>query len=152
MYDLVSDDIVAKMWTVLHQASDAASRVASKRFRPLGVSSQQVYVLLILARSASPPTCSEISRIVMRRPHTVTALLNGMQRAGLIKRVKDKESQKLVRIVMTEKGRQVWEKVMQTPLSLEFTSLLSIGEFRQLVSMLEKVRDSALRQSEVESL
>ena len=148
MYDLVSDDIVARMWTVLHQASDAASRAASKRFRPLGVSFQQVYVLLILARSASAPTCSDISRIVMRRPHTVTALLNGMQRAGLIKRVKDKKNQKLVRIVMTKKGRQIWEKVMQTPLSIEFTSFLSIREFYELVRMLEIVRDAALRQSE----
>jgi DNA-binding MarR family transcriptional regulator len=148
MYDLVSDDIVARMWTVLHQASDAASRAAAKRFRPLGVSFQQVYVLLILARSASPPTGSEISRIVMRKPHTVTALLNGMQRAGLIKRVKDKGNQKLVRIVMTEKGKQVWEQVMQTPLSIEFTSFLSIREFHELVRMLENVRDAALRQSE----
>ena len=146
MYDLVSDDIVARMWTVLHQASDAASRAASKRFRPLGVSFQQVYVLLILARSASPPTCSEISRIVMRRPHTVTALLNGMQKAGLIKRVKDKGNQQLVRIVMTPKGREVWKQVLKTQLSIEFTSFLSTEEFHQVVRILKKIRDAALEQ------
>jgi DNA-binding MarR family transcriptional regulator len=147
MYDHVSDDIVAKMWTVLPQAADATFRAASKALRPVGVSVQQARVLRILSMSSPPPTCSEISRIVMRKPHTVTALLNGMQKAGLIKRIKDKGNRKLVKVVMTPKGREVLKQILQTPLSLEFTSFLSIEEFHQLVSMLEKVRDAALRQS-----
>ncbi len=147
MYDLVSDDIVAKMWTVFPKASDAACRAASKRLRPVGVTLQQARALLVLSRSSSPPTCTEISRILMRKPHTITALLNGMQRAGLIRRVKDDGNQKLERVVMTQKGKEVWKQVLQTQLSMEFTSFLSIGEFYQLVSMLEKVRDAALRQA-----
>ena len=146
MYDPASLNAVARMWTTLLQASDAASKASTKMLRPLGVSLPQARVLLVLSRSSSPLTRTEISRIVMRRPHTITALLNGMQRGGLIRRIKDDRNQQLVRIVMTEKGREIWKQVLQTQLSLEFTSPLSIEQFHQLISMLEKVRDAALRQ------
>lgn len=148
MYDFVSDDIVARMWVLLNQAFNAAYTVTSKKLRPWGISSQQAHVLLVLSGSSSPPTCTEISRIVMRKPHTVTALLNGMQRAGLIKRIKDDHNQKLVRVVMTKKGKEMWKQIVQTQLAISMISFLSVEEIQQLNSTLEKLRDAAFRQLE----
>ena len=149
MYDPVSDDIVAKAWVLLYQTSDAFYRASSKRLRPFGVSVERARVLLVLSRSSSPPTCSEISRVLMRKPHTITALVNGMQRAGLIRRIKDERNQKLVRVVMTEKGWDVWKESLQSELAMELGSSLSRGEYYQLSSMLERLRDAALRELEI---
>lgn len=147
MHDLVSDGYVGRAWTVILEASDAAARAVSKRLRPLGITLPQARVLLVLSNSASPPTRSEISQIVLRKPHTITALLNGMERAGLIKRIKGLENHQLVsRIVMTTKGRKLWEQVRQTQLSMELRSHLSIQEFQQLIKMMEKLRDAAVSQ------
>jgi DNA-binding MarR family transcriptional regulator len=144
--DLASVDTVDEAWVLLNQAFDAAYRAASKKLQPIGVSPEQARLLVILGTSSYPPTCTEISRIVMRKPHTITALLNGMQRAGLIRRIKDERNQKLVRVVMTKKGREVRKQILQTHLSLELRSSMSRGEFYQLISALEKLRDTALKQ------
>ena len=149
MYNSAPDESLANMWVVLNQAYNAAYRATSNRLQPFGISNQQAWVLLILSTSSSPPTCTEISRIVMRKPHTVTALLNGMQRAGMITRIKDDHNQKLVRVVMTEEGKEVWKQLMRIQLAIGYTSLLSSGEICQLSSMLEKLRDAAVRQLEV---
>jgi DNA-binding MarR family transcriptional regulator len=148
MYDLVSDDITAKTWVLLNQAADAAYRATSKRLRAVGVSFEQARVLFILGASSSSPTRTELSRILMRKPHTVTDLLNGMQRAGLIRRIKDEGNHKLVRVVLTKKGREMRKQVSLAPMPIELTSFLSSRELHQLSSMLEKVRNVALEQLE----
>lgn len=150
MYDPISDDIVAKTWVLFHQAPDAVYRVSSKRLRPAGVTLEQSRVLFVLSRSSSPPSRTEIGRILMRKPHTVTALLNGMQRAGLIRRIKDDENENLLRVVMTEKGRDAWKQILQSKLATILTSTLSKEEFYQLSGILEKLRDAALRELEME--
>jgi DNA-binding MarR family transcriptional regulator len=152
LHDFVSDDLVAKTWVLLNQVAHAAYGATSKRLRPLGVTPEQARVLLILSRSSSPPTRTEISRIVMRKPHTITALLNGMQKAGLIRRIKDDKNNKLVRIVMTQKGSEVFKQVLQTQLAMRLTSSLSSEEFYQLSRILERLRDAVLRELEEEPL
>jgi DNA-binding MarR family transcriptional regulator len=152
MYDIVPPDILAKTWVLFHQTSDAVYRASSKRLRPAGVSLEQARVLFVLSRSSSPPTRTEISRVVMRKPHTITALLQGMQRAGLIARIKDDRNKKLVRVVMTQKGKEAWKRVVQSELATELTASLSNEEFCQLSSILEKLRDAALRELEAGSV
>jgi len=88
----------------------------------------------------------------MRKPHTITALLQGMQRAGLIARIKDDRNKKLVRVVMTQKGKEAWKRVVQSELATELTASLSNEEFCQLSSILEKLRDAALRELEAGSV
>lgn len=150
-YDLVPDETVARKWrtwTLLGETVDTLYRVASKNFCPLGVSPEQARVLLIIATSPSPPTRIDISRIVGRKPHTVTGMLNRMQRAGLIRRIKDDENQKLVTVVMTKKGREMWKRALQPQLDTRLTSFLSSGEFAQLDKILEKLRNAALKELE----
>jgi DNA-binding MarR family transcriptional regulator len=57
-------------------------------------------------------TQRELSRRVsMREPTTVTAL-NGMERAGFIKRVPSKEDRRKVHIFLTAKGRRLRDKLI----------------------------------------
>jgi DNA-binding MarR family transcriptional regulator len=145
MSDLVSDNIAVKTWLLFYRTAVALYGAASKRLRPAGVSPGQARVLLVLSESSSPPTGTEISRIVGTKPHTITVLLNGMQRAGLIRRIKDDKNRKLVRVVMTQKGKKAWKQVLQIQLGIELTSLLSSEEFYQLDSILEKLLDGVHR-------
>lgn len=57
-------------------------------------------------------TQRELSRrVAMREPTTVTAL-NGMERAGFIKRVPSKEDRRKVHIFLTAKGRRLRDKLI----------------------------------------
>jgi DNA-binding MarR family transcriptional regulator len=151
MYDTVPPNILAKTWVLFDQTSYAVYRASSKRVQSAGVSLEQTRVLFVLSRASSPPTCADISRAVMRKRHTVTALLQGMERADLIARIKDDRNKKLVRVVMTQKGKEAWKRVVQTELATELTASLSSEEYYQLSNILEKLRDTALRELEAES-
>lgn len=148
IYDPLSDDIVFRTWVLFHQAPRTVYNAASKRLRPAGVSLEQALLLFVLSKSPCPPNRAEIAQVLFRRPHTVTALLNGMQRAGLITRIRDDKNYKVRRVVMTEKGKEVFKQTQQTQLVIDLTSCLSRNELRQLSSILQKLRDVAVGELE----
>jgi DNA-binding MarR family transcriptional regulator len=82
----------------------------------------------------------------MRKPHTITALLNGMERAVLLRRIKDERNQKLLRVEMTEKGKEAWKRGVQSQLARELICSLDWEEFHLLSRMLEKLCDVAVRE------
>ena len=143
---VVPPAIVTKAWVLFDQTSAVIYRAFVKRTRSAGVSLEQTRVLFAMSRAPSPLTRTEISRVVVRRPHTITALLQGMQRAGLIEKIKDDKNKKLVRAEMTKKGKEALKQVLQNQLAMELTSSLSSEEFYQLIGILEKLRDAALRE------
>jgi DNA-binding MarR family transcriptional regulator len=143
---IVPPDILAKAWVLFHQTSAVVFRAFSKRVRPAGVTLEQTRVLFVLSRASSPLTRTEISRIVVRRPHTITALLQGMQRAGLIEKIKDDRNKKLVKVVMTQKGKKALKQVLQSQLAMKLTSSLSSEELYQLIGIMEKLHDAAVRE------
>ena len=149
MYDPTSDDsIVFRAWVLFHQAPHAVYRASSRRLRSVGVTFEQAFLLFVLSMSPRPPTRTEIAQALVRRPHTVTALLNGMERAGLVTRIKDEKNRRVIRIVMTEKGEEAFKQAQETRLAVDLTSSLSREEFYQLSSILEKLRDVALGELE----
>ena len=143
----VPSDIITKAWVLFDQTSAVVYRAFSKRVRPTGVSLEQTRVLFALSRASSPLTRTEISRVVVRRPHTITALLQGMQRAGLIAKIRDDKNKKLVMVEMTQKGKEALKQVLQSQPAMELISSLSGEELHQLIGILEKLRDAALRES-----
>ena len=143
---VVPPDIVTKVWVLFDQTSAMIYRAFAKRTRSVGVSLEQTRVLFALSRASSPLTRTEISRVVVRRPHTITALLQGMERADLIAKIKDDENKKLVTVEMTKKGKQVLKQVLQNQLAIELISSLSSEEIYQLTGILEKLHDAALRE------
>jgi len=80
----------------------------------------------------------------MRKPQTITSLLHGMQKAGLIARIKDDRNKKLVRVVMTQKGKETWKQIVKSHLATELISSLTSEEFNQLNIILEKLLHAAL--------
>ena len=67
-----------------------------------------------------------------------------MQKAGLIARIKDDRNKKLVRVVMTQKGKETWKQIVKSHLATELISSLTSEEFNQLNIILEKLLHAAL--------
>lgn len=87
------------------------SRNLERRTLEFGVSAGQWPFLRALWNEEGM-TQRELSRRVgMREPTTVTAL-NGMERAGFLKRVPSKEDRRKVHIFLTAKGRKLRDKLI----------------------------------------
>lgn len=108
-----------------------------------GVTSQQYNVLRILrgAGAAGLPILEIGNRMVTRVPD-VTRLVDRMERAGLVTRSRNDQDRRIVRVLITEKGRQIAVGLMQPIEGLhraQFAHLTS-AEIEELNRLLEKVR------------
>ena len=134
------------LWVLLRQTRDAIIKARARELQQYGISSIQAAVLFTIQAIGDSATPAEISRRLIREPHSVSELLSRMEREGLIKRVKDLPRKNQVRVLITDKGRQAYEQSTEREAIHRIMSVLSEEEHQQLRSCLEKLRDEALRQ------
>lgn len=145
MYSLLSTDKDYNLWVLLRQTRDAMSKARERELEKYGISSIQAAVLFTIQAIGTEATPAEISRRLMREPHSVSGLLNRMQKQGFIRRVKDLPRRNMVRVVMTEKGEEAYRQSTKRFSMHETISVLSEEERSQLWNLLEKLRDRAMK-------
>jgi DNA-binding MarR family transcriptional regulator len=150
----VTHDEEYRMWGLLRQVSDGMLRARDEELKPFGISAVQfgvLYVLKMLEKADMPPTPSEISRWLFREPHTVSALLDRMEKQGLVRSLRNSPGRGKIRVVLTEKGEEVYRAQNKgrrvIPTILES---LSAEERKQLGAFLERLRKKTLEALVVE--
>ena len=133
------------LWTVLHQARDAIFKFREKELQKIGISTAIAEVLFIVQTIGYRATPTEISRHLLREFHSVSSILSRMEKKGLVKKVNDLERKKMVRIYITDKGKQVYHEAKKRDSILDILSCLSETEVTQLASPLKKLRDEAIK-------
>ncbi len=138
-----------RLWWLLHQVRDVMYRARNKELSQYGITSEQAAALVIikmLNNVKSKSTPGEISRWLLKEPHSVSRLVTRMEKDGLVS--KDSGSGKRkneVKISLTKKGEQAYNSSLKRESIQEVMSCLSEEECRQLSSVLEKLRDGALQ-------
>ena len=150
MKNLSSVDEDYNLWVLLHQTTDAALRARQKELDQFDISVIEVGVLLVIQAIGEKATPSEISRRIFREPHTVSALLNRMEKKGLVRMTQDLDRKNLVRVSITQKGHQAYDKSTGRKSIYKIISSLSEEERQQLRSCLEKLRTKAFKELTVE--
>ena len=138
------------LWVLLHQTTDAALRARQKELDQFDISVIEVGVLVVTQAIGEKATPSEISRRIFREPHTVSALLNRMEKRGLVRKTQNLDRKNLVRVSITEKGQQAYDKSTRRKSIRKIMSSLSEEERRQLRSCLEKLQNKAFKELIVE--
>ena len=133
------------LWTVLHQARDAIFKFREKELQKIGISTAIAEVLFTIEDIGYRATPTEISSHLVREFHSVSSILSRMEKKGLVKKVNDLERQNLVRIYITDKGKQVYHEAKKRDSILDILSCLSETEVTQLASPLKKLRDEAIK-------
>jgi len=96
----------AAFGSLLRDAQRAFTRALQARIAPHGVSMGQWFFLRALW-SQDGLTQRELSqRVGMMEPTTVTAL-NGMERRGLVVRVRNAEDRRKINVFLTDRGREL---------------------------------------------
>jgi len=138
------------LWVLLRQAGDAALRARDKELSQYGISVEEAAVLFVVQATGETATPSEISRWLLRAPHSTSALLIRMEKDGLVRKLNDLKRKNMLRVVMTEKGREAYEKSTARESLHRIMSLLSEEERQQLQSLLERIRNEALKELRIE--
>ena len=86
-------------------------------------------------------TLAEISRWIMRELHSVSSLINRMDKLGLVKKTKGPEANK-ISVILTDKGRKLYSHTTNQSITMIF-STLSPEEKKQFQSHLKKLRIKA---------
>lgn len=141
-----SQDHNFKTWLLLAQTRRAMFRARSERLFKFGISSRQAATMFMIVTLGEKATPSELARCLFREPHSVSELVDRMEKAGLVKRVSDLAKRNLVRIELTGKGRDIYEhSVSEEPVHRIMASL-SNEEHEQLRAILGKLWDEAVKE------
>jgi DNA-binding MarR family transcriptional regulator len=94
-------------------------------------------------------THSELARALHVQPATTTKMIQRMERAGFIRRVSDPHDERVSRVVLTEKGREVENEVNRALQGIERDALGRMSDDRcgLLRGLLEELRENLLASS-----
>jgi len=143
------------LWVRLHQTAHAVEEARQRELSKVGLSVMKCAALFLAQVLGNNATPAEISRWILREPHTVTSLVNRMEKEGLVTKVKDLGKKNLVRVVATERGRQAYEKTTRLNSMRSIRNILSAlseAEQEQLHSYLERLLRAAIKQLDKNSM
>lgn len=140
MKNLSSPDPDFKLWLMLFRTRDAIYKVRENELRKSSVSPIEAQTLRSIKAIGTAAIPAEISRRVFKKPHSISGRLNRMEKAGLIRKVKDLPQKNLVRVVMTEAGQKAYKQTIKGSAFKQVISSLSMKERQKLIPCLEKLR------------
>lgn len=132
----------------LVRAYDCITSEQSKLCQQFDITPQQFNVLKVLAASdteGSGVACQAIGEQLLNRVPDITRLLDRLEQAGLIVRVRCCTDRRVVRTQLTDAGRakvSSMHKPLEQAIAARF-ALLSDDELSTLSTLLEKLRGSA---------
>jgi DNA-binding MarR family transcriptional regulator len=143
MPDISTVDRDYDLWVLLNQAQNLMMNARDIELMEYGTTAMQAAVLFITNAVGEETIPAEISRWLLRKPATISGLLDRMEKAGLVERVKDLPRKNLVRIRLTEKGKQAYKQSLKRGSLHKIMSCLSDEERQKLASILVKLRNRA---------
>jgi len=129
------------IWVLLDQTRDIISKARELELDQYKLTRVQATVLFMLINHDRGVTLAEISKWILREPHSVSSLINRMEKTGLVKKIKSLEAPK-INVVLTDKGRELYSNASQQSIDMIFSSLSSEEKLR-FKSELKKLRDKA---------
>ena len=134
------------LWVMLHQARDAIFKIREKELQKYGISATKASVLFNVVAIGHEATPARISRHLLRESHSVSSILDRMEKQGLVSKAKDLDRKNKVRVFLTDKGWQVYQTTAKRKSIRRIMSCLSDEERQQLASSLKKLRTKALKE------
>lgn len=133
-------------WQLLCWTARAVGKARHKELSEFGVSGDATSVMFSVVHLGKEATPSAIARLLIVEPHSVSQLLTRMEEDDLVRRVHDLEFKNLVRIELTEEGKEIYHQSLRRRSIKKMMSVLTAEERVQLWSSLAKLREAALKQ------
>ena len=138
-------------WVFMARTRDAIFKNRVKELQKHNLSVRQASVLIVLEELDKKATPAEVSKWVFREPHSVSDFLKRMERDGLIKRIKDLARKNMIRVEITDKGREALHNAKKIEPVHRIMAVLSKEEHQQLRVIMQKLWDKALEELKIEN-
>ena len=125
---------------------EVLARYLEVELRPHGASLIRFHIMSTLFRNGGEMTPSEIAESVFREKNSVTAVINTLEREGVVRREPSTDDRRSVRVIITDKGWQEANRLnpIAQELSRRALSCLDRENIKELVETMRTVRDSLL--------
>lgn len=127
-------------WAEMSLTSSVLRKAWEMELAHLGLTVPKVIVLELLASSKEPVNPGKLAQFMYRKPHTISALLGRMEDQGLIKRRRDLKRENTVRVTLTKKGKEAFERQRNARSVRNITACLSPEELLVLHEINRKLR------------
>jgi len=127
-------------WWEMSVTSLILQRAWDMELAQIGLTVPQTLVLITVAGSSEPITPMKLSKLLHREPHTISALLTRMEAQGLVKKERNLERGNWVRVTLTKKGKEAYERQVEARRVRNVTECLSRQELDALNKMNRKLR------------
>lgn len=135
-----------KTWLQIHQIHNLMRRVENSILSDLGLTDRKHSVLLALENLENPVSVTDVARWLDRNPNGISMLVNRMEKDGLVNKVRDQADQRVVRIEITKKGEDCFERSRKNTRDVirNIFSGISEDDMLKMTGLLKGVREKAL--------
>lgn len=138
------------LWILLNHTRHAMFRARELELKRYGVTAEQARLLFTIRALGENATPTEVAKQAFKESHTISSLVNRTEKKNLVKRVKNLENKKSVRIVLTDKGENILNQIMRLESIHQIVSGLSKAKRKQLQSCLEILFRRAVQKIDLE--
>ncbi|MBW1769293.1 MAG: winged helix DNA-binding protein [Deltaproteobacteria bacterium] len=133
------------LWVLLSRTYHSILQLYDAESKQIGFP-RKPYILLIIKTLGNSATLTEISRYTFRKKNSLSELINRMVDKGLVKKIRDPDVKSRIRVSLTKKGLEAYERSTQAGSIDKIMSGLSEGKQRQLQSCLELLLDNTFKE------
>jgi DNA-binding MarR family transcriptional regulator len=128
------------LWGRLFLATKLVERAREVELSRVNISLIQAMVLYALKISQEPLTPSKLARMLCREQHSMSALIDRMEKQGLVEKKHDLPSKNQVRVVVTAKGEEAFRRQRSVNEVTNITSGLTSEERETMGACADKLR------------
>ncbi len=129
-------------WALYRQTYNSITRCEEALFAKLGLTPQQYMVLLAIKYIHGPVTPTDVANWLDRNTNSITLIVDRMEKDGLVTRVRDLPDRRALRLVITPKGKEAFDRATGPGWELiqEIMSCFSEEELKTFIRLLGKMR------------
>jgi DNA-binding MarR family transcriptional regulator len=134
-------DLEAQLCFALYSATLALGKAYAPILAELRLTYPQYIVMLVLWQQDGL-TVRALGEQLHLNSGTLTPMLKRMEQAGLVRRARDKQDERLVRTELTDAGRGLRTRALQVPCRIAEVMGLPIERLMQIKDDLQEIRQS----------
>lgn len=133
-----------KALVALVQTAAAVDKFLDAQLHDYGISRAKLLIMKVLVANAGRMTPTALSKELSRSKHTITALVDGLERDGLVQREQHSSDRRSINVVLTEKGREFLKSTLPICDQIGYTAIgqIDVQQSEQLKALLDKIRQS----------
>lgn len=147
-----------RLWVIFHEAYDLMTKYEEDILKKAGITREQFLVLgmikLIDEVADKPVIMARLASGLNRQPNSVTAIIDRMEKNGLIQKLRNLPDRRAINLLLTPKGDETFRIGLKLGKRLirAIFSVYTEEEMQILIALLKKLKAKVNEESGVETV